>query len=187
MHCIALIMRPRRAAAIVAVVGLLFGAHGALTLRWPGHADAFGPGGRTAAWLLVVAIGVSIVVLGVLAPLHSRSGSISVSIARAGLAIALVPLTASSLTDRPGWTPVLVAGLVVATVGMAGLVRARRHEGDLPGRLLDLTLAGTVLGIVLGSVGGGLLPGAAWLAVAVVLWSSYASPAAVRTSFPATA
>jgi hypothetical protein len=186
MHCVALIVRPRRAAAIVAALGVLFGANGALTLRWPGHADAFGPGG-TAAWLLVVAVGASIVVLGVLAPLHSRSGSISVSIARVGLAIALVALMASSLTGRPGWTPALVAGLVVATVGMAGLVRARRHEGDLPGRLLDVTLAGTVLGIVLGPVGGGLLPGAAWLAVAVVLWSSYASPAAARASLPAPA
>jgi hypothetical protein len=187
MHCVALIMRPRRAAGIVAAVGLLFGAHGVLTLRWPGATDVFGPGGRAAAWLLVLAVGASIVALGVLAPLHSRSGSLAVSIGRAGLAIALLPLTASALTNRPGWTLALVAGLVVATVGMAGLARARRHEGDLPFRLLDLTLAGTVLGIVLGSVGGCLVPGAAWLAVAVVLWSSYASPSTAGTSLPSTA
>ena len=58
---------------------------------------------------------------------------------------------------------------------MAWLVLARRHEGDIPGRLLELALAGTLVGALLAPVGGGILPGILWLAVAAALWSSYAA------------
>ena len=70
----------------------------------------------------------------------------------------------------------LVVTLAVAAGGMAWLVLARRHEGDIPGRLLELALAGTVVGALFAPLGGCVVPGILWLAVAAALWSSYASP-----------
>jgi len=68
-----------------------------------------------------------------------------------------------------------VITLAVAAGGMWWLVFARRHEGDIPGRLLELALAGTVVGTLFAPVGGCILPGILWLAVAAALWSSYAA------------
>ena len=181
MNSTALITRPGRAAAVVAAVGLLFGAQGALALH------DFGAGGSATAGFLLAALAAATVALGVLAPLHSRLGAISVSIVRAGLVVALVPVGVSLAAGRSTGAPILVAGLCVAASSMALLAFARRHEGDLPGRLLELTLGGTVLGTVLAADGGCLLPGAAWLALAAVLWAAYASPGATAVTAGATA
>ena len=43
-------------------------------------------------------------------------------------------------------------------------------------RLLELAFAGTVVGALFAPVGGCVVPGLLWLAVAAALWSSYASP-----------
>ena len=166
MHWFTLIARPGRAAALVATVGLLFAGQSLLAL-----------GGATAAGFgTLAALAATIVAIGVFAPLHSRSGTIAVIIARVGLALALVPVAGSLVTGWSIWLPVLVVTLTIASGGMTWLVLARRHEGDIPGRLLELALAGTVVGAVLAPVGGAILPGILWLAVAAALWSSYAAP-----------
>ena len=167
MHCVTLITRPGRAAALVVTVGLLFGLQSMLAL---------GGAGATAGFVLIAALAAATIALGVFAPLHSRSGSIAVAIARTGLALAILPVAGSLATGSAIWLPLLVAALCVAALGMASLVRARRHEGDIPARLLELTLAGTLLGILLAPVGGCLVAGVLWLAVGAALWSAYASP-----------
>jgi hypothetical protein len=165
MHWFTLIARPRRAAALVATVGLLFACQSLLALGGVAS-DGYGT---------LAAFAATIVAIGVFAPLHSRSGAIAVVTARVGLTLALVPLACSLATGWSIWLPALVIALVVAAGGMAWLVLARRHEGDIPGRLLELALAGTIVGALLAPVGGGILPGILWLAVAAALWSSYAS------------
>ncbi len=166
MHWFTLIARPARAAALVAIVGLLFAGQSLLAL-----------GGATAAgYGALAALAATIVAIGVFAPVHSRSGAIAVITARVGLALALVPVAGALLSGWSIWLPVLVATLTIAAGGMAWLVLARRHEGDIPGRLLELALAGTVVGALLAPVGGAIVPGVLWLAVAADLWSSYAAP-----------
>jgi hypothetical protein len=166
MHSFTLIARPARAAGLIASLGLLFAAQSLLVLG----------GVAAAAYGTLVALGATIVAIGVFAPLHSRAGTIAVITARVGLALALVPVAGSLATGSSIWLPVLVVALAVAAGGMAWLVLARRDEGDIPGRLLELALAGTVIGVLIAPVGGCLLPGILWLAVAAALWSSYASP-----------
>ena len=166
MHWFTLIARPGRAAALVATVGLLFAGQSLLALG----------GVASAGYGTLAALAAAIVAIGVFAPLHSRSGAIAVVTARVGLALALVPVAGSLATGWSIWLPVLVITLAVAAGGMAWLVLARRHEGDIPGRLLELALAGTVVGALFAPVGGCILPGILWLAVAAALWSSYAAP-----------
>jgi hypothetical protein len=166
MHWFTLIARPGRAAALVATVGLLFAGQSLLALG----------GVASAGYGTLAALATAIVAIGVFAPLHSRSGAIAVVTARVGLALALVPVAGSLATGWSIWLPVLVISLSVAAGGMAWLVFARRHEGDLPGRLLELALGGTIVGALFAPLGGCILPGILWLAVAAALWSSYASP-----------
>ena len=170
MHWFTLIARPGRAAALVASVGLLFAAQAVLAL---GGAAAAGYG-------TLVALVATIVAIGVFAPLHSRSGAIAVVTARIGLALALVPSPARSPPRRPIWLPMLVVPLTLAAGGMAWLVLARRHEGDIPGRLLELALAGTVVGVAVRARRWLRRAGPPWLAVAAALWSSYASPSVAQ-------
>ena len=124
----------------------------------------------------LVVLGAAIAAIGVFAPLHSRAGAIAVITARIGLVLALVPVAGALATDWSIWPPMLVVTLAVAAAGMACLVLARRDEGDIPGRLLELALAGTVVGVLFTRLGGCVVPGILWLAVAAALWSSYAAP-----------
>ena len=173
MHCVTLITRPGRAAALVVTVGLLFGFQSTLAL---------GGSAAAAGYVLIAALAAATIVVGVFAPLHSRAGSIAVAIARAGLALAILPVAGSLAIDSAIWLPLLVAALSIAVVGMASLVRARRHEGDMPAWLLTVALAGTLLGILFAPVGGGLVAAILWLAVGDALRSAYAVPTAVSTS-----
>jgi hypothetical protein len=166
MHWFTLVTRPGRAAALVAGVGLLFAVQAVLAVGDP----------ATAGYGAVAPLIAAIVAIGLFAPLHSRSGAIAVATARIGLALTLVPVVGSLTTASAVWLPLLVVSLTLAVGGMALLVLARRHEGDIPGHLLELALAGTVVGVLLAPVGGGFVAGLLWLAVAVALWSSYASP-----------
>jgi hypothetical protein len=166
MHWFTLIARPGRAAALVASVGLLFAVQSVLLVG----------GGATAGYGTLAALVAAIVAIGVFAPLHSRTGAIAVITARVGLALTLVPVAGSLVTGWSIWLPVLVVTLALAAGGMAWLVLARRHEGDIPARLLELALASTVVGALFAPVGGCVVPAILWLAVAAALWSSYASP-----------
>jgi hypothetical protein len=165
MHSFTLIARPARATTLVAIVGLLFAAQALLTLG----------GSGASGYVLVAAVAAATVAVGVFAPLHSRTGMAAMVTLRVGLALALVPVAGAVLTGWALWLPVLVAALCFAAVGMASLVRTRRDEGDIPSRLLSTMLAGTLLGIVLAPLGGGLVAGALWLAVAAALWAVYSA------------
>ena len=181
MDCLALVTRPGRAAAAVVTVGLLFGLHGVLTLARPQVDHAWGALRIAELGVSVAALGAACIAVGVFRPLHSRSGDISLWILRAGLVLGLVPVVVS---DAAPWDAALllaVPGIGIAAVGTAGLVLARRHEGDLPGRLLELTLIGTLVGVVFASVGGCLVPGVLWCVVAAVLWITYVVPGTART------
>ena len=166
MHWFTLIARPGRAAALVAAVGLLFDAQSLLAFS----------GVAFAGYGTLVALGATIVAIGMFAPLHSRSGAIAVFVARVGLALALIPVAGALAAGWSMWQPFLVATLVIAAGGMAWIVLARRDEGDIRGRLLELALAGTVIGVLFAPLGGSVVPGILWLAVAAALWSSYAAP-----------
>jgi len=166
MHWFTLIARPGRAAALVATVGVLFAGQSLLALG----------GLASAGYGTLVALAATALAIGVFAPLHSRSGAIAVIATRVGLALALIPVAGALATGWSIWLPMLVVTLALAAGGMAWLVLARRHEGDIPGRLLELALAGTVVGVPFAPVGGAIVPGILWLAVASALWASYASP-----------
>src|SRR4029079_16072162 len=127
MHWFTLIARPGRAAALVATDGLLFAGQSLLALA----------GVAAAGFGSLVALAATILAIGVFAPLHSRTGAIAVVTARTGLGLALVPVAASLATGWSLWLPVLGATLALAAGGMAWLVLARRHEGDIPGQLLE--------------------------------------------------
>jgi hypothetical protein len=165
MHSFTLIARPARAAALVGTVGLLLGVQSLLAL------------GRVAfaGYGTLVVLGAAIVAIGVFAPLHSRAGAIAVITARIGLGLALVPVAGALATDSSIWLAMLVVTLAVAAGGMAWLVLARRDEGDIPGHLLELALAGMVVGVLFAPLGGCVVAGILWLAVAAALWSSYAA------------
>lgn len=182
MLCFTLITRPRRAAGVVALLGILFGAQGAIALRWPQPAEGWGVAGYAAEGFLAAALLCAAVALGVLAPLHSRTGSIALWVARTGVALMLVPVAVSLAVGRDLHWPVLYAGLGLALAGMRTLVVARRREGDLPEWLLQMPLVATAVGMLLADRGGCLLLGAAWLAVAVALWAAYASPARIASA-----
>jgi hypothetical protein len=173
MHCVTLITRPGRAAALVVTVGLLLGLESALAL---------GGSATAAGYVLVAALVAATLVLGVFAPLHSRSGTIAVTIARAGLVLAVVPVAGALAVGSVVWLPLLVTALSIAALGMASLVRACRHEGDIPARLLTLALAGTVLGILFAPAGGCALASLLWLALGAALWSAYAAPSGALRS-----
>lgn len=182
MLCFTLITRPGRAAGVVALVGLLFGLQGAIALRWPQPADGWGLAGYAAEGFLAAALLAAVIGLGVLAPLHSRTGSIGLWVARAGVALMLVPVAISLAVGRDLHWPVLYAGLGLALTGMRTLVVARRREGDLPEWFLQLPLCATAAGVLLADRGGCLVLGIAWLAVAIALWTAYASPARVASA-----
>jgi len=99
MLSFSLITRPGRAVAIVAAVGLLFGAQGTLALRWRSRiTDGYLRLRRRrllVAALLSVSAGLS-----VLAPLHSRLGTIGAWIVRAGLAGQLLGASISLAAGR---------------------------------------------------------------------------------------
>lgn len=177
-----LITRPGRAAAVVALVGLLFGSQGATALRWPQPGTGWGVAGYAAEGLLAAALLAAVIGLGVLAPLHSRTGSVGLWLARSGVALMLVPVSISLVMAEDLHWPVLYAGLGLALAGMRTLVVARRREGDLPGWFLQLPLYATAVGMLLADRGGCLLLGVAWLAVAAALWTAYASPSRLAPS-----
>ena len=179
MSCVALITRPGRAALLVAFVGLLFGLQGAIVLRWPQPGQDFGVAGYAAEGLLAASLVAAMAALGVLAPLHSRRGALGLWVARAGVGLMLAPVAAGLLLGRDLHWPVLYVGLGLALAGMRTLAVARRREGDLPEWFLQLPLFATAAGMLLVDRGGCLLLAAAWIAVAVALWTAYASPSRV--------
>lgn len=184
MSCLTLITRPGRAALAVALVGLLFGLQGAVALRFAPPGPGYGAAGHASDGLLAAALVAATVVLGVLAPLHSRRGTLGLWIARAGVVLMLAPVAAGLALGRDLHWPVLYVGLGLALTGMRQLVVARRSEGDLAEWLLQLPLLATAGGMLLVAHGGGLLLGVAWIAVAAGLWAAYASPARLAPSTP---
>ncbi|MGZ8688769.1 MAG: hypothetical protein ACXWZP_10120 [Gaiellaceae bacterium] len=179
MSCITLITRPGRAAFAVAFVGLLFGLQGAIVLRWPQSAHGWGVAGYASEGLLAAALVAAMVALGVLAPLHSRRGALGLWMARSGVGLMLAPVAVGLLLGRDLHWPVLYVGLGLALAGMRTLVVARRQEGDLPEWFLQVPLFATAAGMLLVDRGGCLVLAAAWLAVAVALWTEYASPSRI--------
>ena len=172
-----LITRPGRAVVIVAVVGLLFAAQGTIALRWPQPDHGWGVDGYAGAAVLVTALLATIAGLSVLAPLHSRLGTIGVWIVRAGLT---GPLLGACISLAAGHNMALGlswAGAIIAAPGIAAIVLARRREADLPAGLLEAALIAAVAGPLVAGRGGCLLAGAAWLGVAAALWSSYLAAA----------
>jgi hypothetical protein len=179
MSCITLITRPGRAALAVALVGLLFGLQGTIALRGTQPDQGWGVAGYASEGLLAAALVAAMVALGVLAPLHSRRGALGLWVARAGVGLMLAPVAAGLALGRDLHWPVLYVGLGLALTGMRALVVARRREGDLPEWFLQLPLFATAAGLLFVDRGGCLLLAAAWAAVAVALWTEYASPARI--------
>jgi hypothetical protein len=185
MLSFSLITRPGRAVVIVAVVGLLFGAQGTIALRWPQPDHGWGVNGYAGTGVLVAALLVAIAALSVLAPLHSRLGTIGVLVVRAGL---VGPLLAACISLAAGHSmlPGLSwSGAIVAAPGIAAIVHARRREADLPAGLLEAALVAAAAAPLVAGRGGCLLAAAAWVGIAAALWGAYLAPAAGLGRVPA--
>lgn len=177
MPSVSLITRPRRAVALVALVGLLFGTHGGIVLGWPQAAAGRGVAGDAAACVLVAALIAAAGALSVLAALHSRLGTAGISIARAGLAGPGLAAVGSLALGQSTLSVLSWAGAIVAAPGMAAIVVARRGEADLPAGLLEAALLATFAAPLVAGHGGCLLAGAAWAGLAAALGSVYLAPA----------
>jgi hypothetical protein len=171
MHLsLTLLTRPGRAAAIVAVVGLLAVAQGAIALRWQASGHGWDTTGLAAVLLLAAALAASVGTLGALVPLVGRRGRLGLGLARAGVVLMLVALVASELGAPTG--AVVYAGLGIATVGMWLVSGAVKRAGELGAWTPAAATAGFAAAAVI-PAGGAIGLGLAWLAVAGSIWSAY--------------
>jgi hypothetical protein len=153
---ILLVTRPAHLARLVALVGLTALAAAALALG--GHPLA---PVATAMALVVTALS-----LEVLAPLSGRAAALGLWVARAGVAIGagavLVP-------DGGLGTALRVAAAIVVVAGLVPVARGAERRGDLPLWTTTAVGAGLVAALVAPTVGGCLVLGLAWLAVAALI------------------
>ncbi len=171
MHLsLTLITRPGRTAAIVAVVGLLAVAQGAIALRWQASGHGWDPTVFAAALLLAAAVGGSGLALGALVPLVGRRGRLGLGLARVGLGLAFVAVVATML-GAPLWA-VAPVGLTVTLAGMWLVSGAAKRAGELAPWAPTAVTAGLVAAVVF-PIGGALVLGLAWLATAASIWSAY--------------
>ena len=152
---ILLMTRPARLARLVALVGMTALAAGVLAVG--GHPLA---PLATAMALVVTALS-----LDVLAPFTGRSVAVGLWVVRAGLVIGAVAVL---IPNGVLGTAVRIAAAAVVAAGLPLLARGGRL-GDLPRWATTAVGAGVLAGILAPDVGGGLVLGLAWLAVAALI------------------
>ena len=152
---ILLMTRPVRLARLVALVGLT--ALGAGVLAVGGH--------PLAPPATAMALGLAALSLDVLAPITGRSAAVGLWVVRAG---AVVGSGAVLIPDGALGTAARIAAAVVVAAGLLPLARAGRL-GDLPPWATTSVGAGVLAAILAPAIGGCLVLGLAWLAVAAVI------------------
>ena len=162
---ILMLSRPARVARLVALAGVLALVSGALAL------GAHPAGHRIAA----VALLATAAVAGVLAPLYGRAAGIGLWTARGGLALGAVALV---LPDGRATTALRIVAALVVLAGLRVVARGATRMGDLPAWTGVVVGAGVVATLVVPGLGGGILLGLAWLAVAAAIHATVVVPVA---------
>jgi hypothetical protein len=160
---ILMLSRPARVARLVALAGVLALVSGALAL------GVHPVGHRMAA----VALLATAAVVGVLAPLYGRAAAIGVWTARSGLALGAVALV---LPDGRATTALRIGAALVVLAGLRVLARGANRMGDLPGWSCAAIGAGVAAALLAPSLGGGVVLGVAWLAIAAAVRSTAPAP-----------
>jgi len=158
-----MLSRPARVARLVALAGVLALVSGALAL------GVHPVGHRMAA----VALLATAAVVGVLAPLYGRAAAIGVWTARSGLALGAVALV---LPDGRATTALRIGAALVVLAGLRVLARGANRMGDLPGWSCAAIGAGVAAALLAPSLGGGVVLGVAWLAIAAAVRSTAPAP-----------
>ena len=160
---ILMLSRPARVARLVALAGVLALLSGALAL------GAHPVGHRMAA----VALLATAAVIGVLAPLYGRAARIGLWTARGGLALGAAALV---LPDGRPTTALRTAAALVVLAGLRVVARGANRMGDLPGWSCAAVGAGVAAALLAPSLGGGVVLGLAWLAVAAAVRATVTVP-----------
>ena len=171
---ILMLSRPARVARLVALAGLLALVAGALAL------GAHPVGHRTTA----VALLATAAVVGVLAPLYGRAASIGLWTARGGLALGAVALV---LPDGRPTTALRIAAALVVLAGLRVVARGANRIGDLPVWSCSAVGAGVAAALLAPSLGGSVVLGVAWLAIAAAVRATVPVPQRVASLAPALA
>jgi len=153
---ILMLSRPARVARLVALAGVLALVSGALAL------GAHPVGHRIAA----VALLATAAVAGVLAPLYGRAAGIGLWTARGGLALGAVALV---LPDGRAMTALRIAAALVVLAGLRVVARGASRMGDLPPWACAAVGAGVAAALLAPGLGGGVVLGLAWLAIAAAI------------------
>jgi len=159
-----LLTRPVRVAGLVELAGAVALLAGALALGAHPLAPLAAPAGLVATGL----------VLGALAPLYGRGARVGLWTARAGIAVGAVALV---LPEGRPTVALRVAAALVALAGLRLVARGMRRAGDLPGWTTIAVGAGVAATLLAPTVGGAVLLGLAWLAVAAAIHATFVAPA----------
>ncbi|HJU48068.1 MAG TPA: hypothetical protein VJ689_08050, partial [Gaiellaceae bacterium] len=159
-----LLTRPGRASAIVAVVGLLGVAQGAMALRWQASGFGWDRTGAVAAALLVLALAGSAMAMQALVPLIGRRGKLGLLLARIGLVAILAGELAARGIDG-AFGVVALVGLGVSLLGLMLVSGAARRAGEVAPWTPAVAAGGLALVVLV--PGGAIGLGLAWLAVAL--------------------
>ena len=162
---ILLVTRPAHVARVVALAGLA--ALAAAMLAVGGHAL-----GRPAAAVALLVTGLA---LGALAPLYGRTATAGLWVARGGIALGACALL---LPDGDVVIAVRSFAAMLVVVGLQPLARRTSALADLPAWTTHAVGAAVVVALLAPSLGGGVALALTWLAVAVVIRARYAVPAA---------
>lgn len=161
---IQLVSRPARVARLVALVGIVTLLAGALALGAHPLASLAAPAALLATGL----------VLGVLAPVYGLAASVGLWAARLGIVVGAVALL---LPDGRAATALLVVAALVVLAGLRVVARGVRRVGDLPVWSCAVVAAGAAAVLLVPGLGGGLVLGLAWLAVAGAIHATSVAPA----------
>ena len=163
-----LLTRPVRVAGLVELAG-------AAALLWGALALGAHPLASFVAPAALVATGV---VLGALAPLYGRGAAVGLWTARAGIAVGAVALVLPE--GRPA-VALRVAAALVVLGGLRLVARGIRRVGDLPVWTCLAVGAGVTAALVAPGLGGAMVLGLAWLAVAAAVHATFVAPAAASS------
>lgn len=159
-----LLTRPVHVAGLAALAGVVALLGGALALG--AHSLALP--------IATAALAATGLVVGALAPLYGRGATVGLWIARAGIAVGAVALA------LPNSGPTVALRVVAALTVLAGLrlvARGVRLAGDLPPWTSLAVGLGVTAALVAPGLGGGVVLGLAWVAVAAAVYATFVAPA----------
>ena len=164
-----LLTRPVRVAGLVELAG-------AAALLWGALALGAHPLAPFVAPAALVATGL---VLGAVAPLYGRGAAVGLWTARAGIAVGAVALV---LPEGRPTVALRVAAALVVLAGLRLVARGVRRAGDLAVWTCVAVGVGITAALVAPGLGGGIVLGLAWLAVAAAIHATSVAPATTAPS-----